>query len=272
MKALSTYAYLAAALSVLIYWSERQLFDSDLAVWIAVIIATLFAAIGKSSDALQQRRRQRNREEKAQILFEQLYGDARVADYVLYLRPFSTTGRLAVTNPKRRWLPFLPSYHEHRETLEFETLLSEAQPAALPLIALGRPGEHIGAGRIRVDDANWRDAFDHLVTQANWIIMIPSHEGETRWEITQLIAGRHLDKTVFLMPPQPPPATGIDLPAYWTSMRQELSALGLEMPTYNPAGLFFRIGPAGRPTRARYVPRLETTQLRDAFVGIIADL
>ena len=40
------------------------------------------------------------------------------------------------------------------------------------------------------------------------------------------------------------------------------------LPTYNCSGLFFRIGPAGRPTRARYVPRQEIAHLRHAFVGI----
>lgn len=271
MKALSTYAYLAAALTVLVYWTQRDAFDADSAVWIAALVATLLAAVGKASDTLRRRRRQHRREEKAQALFEQLDGDTRVTDYVLYLRPFSTTGRLAVSNPKRRWLPLLPGYYEHQGTLEFESLLSQALPPALPLVALGRPGEHIGAGRIRVDDADWRDAFERLVAQAAWIVMIPSHEGETRWEVTRLISDGHLDKTVFLMPPQPPPAKGIDLPVYWSTMREELSALGLEVPRYNPAGLFFRIGPAGRPTRARYVPRLETAQLHDAFAGITMD-
>lgn len=270
MRVLSTYCYLLAAVVVMIYWNQHDSFQSDYALWIAALVASFLAVAGKGFDALRQRRLQRTRDFHAQDLFScMMEGDDSFSPpaYVLYLRPFSTTGRLTVANPKRSWLPFLPGYFSRQDTLEFESLLSEALSPDLPLIALGSPGEHVGAARIPIADKDWREAFSRLVECATWIVMIPSHEGETRWEVAQLINGEYLAKVIFLMPPKLK-LDQINLPDYWSRLRDGLASLSVDMPEYNQAGLFFRLGREGSQTRARYVPRLTAQRLRDAFAGI----
>jgi hypothetical protein len=174
---------------------------------------------------------------------------------------------LIVTNPHWRWLPIFPSYFAHEKTLEFETLLSEALAPDLPLIALGRPGEHIGAGRLPVADEDWREVFQHLIRSAKWVVMIPSDEGETRWEVEQLVTQGYLNKTIFIMPPMPRTRQP-DVAVYWERARTSLQALPIQLPKYTEAGQLFRLSRAGKPYRGRYLPQLKAPLIRDRFLGL----
>ena len=239
-------------------------------IHVAVIAGSVLLFLGKTLTVLARRYEQRRRDGRAAALVGRLLDtsdSAAALRYVLFLRPFSTTGRLAVSNPKPRWLPLLPSYFAHEATLEFETVLSEALEPDLSLVALGRPGEHVGAGRVAVTDDDWKRLFQRLVKDARWIVMIPSHQGETRWEVRQLVAQEYLRKTVFLMPPTLRPG-GMDIAADWAEARAGLAADGVHLPPYTGGGQFFRLGWQGRWYRSRYLPRLTTGELRSSFAGI----
>ena len=44
----------------------------------------------------------------------------------------------------------------------------------MPVVALGKPGEVIGIGRILMDEKAWRSAAAELMANASLIICIPS--------------------------------------------------------------------------------------------------
>lgn len=272
MNILAYYSYLLAALVVLAHVVTRNPYglQHGVPLHVAAIASAVLLLLGKIFALYAQRRRQRRRDRRAATLLARLLETpGRPAPpYVVYLRPFSTTGRLTVTNPKPRWLPVLPSYFAHEATLEFETMLAEALPDKLPLVALGRPGEHVGAGRIAVSDEDWKGMFQRLIDSARWIVMIPSGEGETRWELQQLFAQDLLRKTIFVMPPALKKG-GIDVAAYWAQVREIVATDGVQLPPYIPAGQLFQLGRQGGFYRSRYLPRLTREELCVSLAGFI---
>jgi hypothetical protein len=266
VRILARYSYLFAALVAL----GHVVAQDAVPIHVAVIAGSVFLLLGRILTVLAQRSAQRRRDSRAAALVRGLLdedGSRQRTPYVLYLRPFSTTGRLAVSNPKPRWLPLVPSYFAREATLEFETVLAEALEPDLSLVALGRPGEHVGAGRIAVSDDRWRHVFARLVKDARWIVLIPSDHGETRWEVRELVGHDYLRKTIFLMPPTLRPG-GIDVAAEWTDARAGLVADGVQLPPYTGAGQLFRLGSQGRWCRSRYLPRLTIGELRSSFAGV----
>ncbi len=263
MKTLSRYCYGLAAVVVLLHTFDKDEYSLGFAIGMVAVATAAGGTLSWGSRRWNQHRRDR----KAAKVLKQIVDISKPgkhSDYVLFLRPFSTTSRLTIANPSRRWLPLLPSYFSHRNILEFETLISEALAPGLPLIALGRPGEHFGAGRIATSDEQWKNTFQHLVKNASWIILIPNDQGETRWELEWLISHAYLSKVVLLMPPKLK-SSKIDINTYWGKVRQGLKTAGVELPDYTPVGQFFRLGNSGRLFRSRYLPKLTVSWLRTTF-------
>lgn len=271
LRTLAYYCYILAAVPVVLRLLERNSSVAEMPMWAVIIASALFLIGGRLLMTLANFREQARRDKRASALFSSLIESQPTEDHVvpfaLYLRPFATTGRLIVTNPKRRWLPILPSYFEHEETLEFETLLSEALAPDLPLIALGKPGEHVGAGRLAVRDEDWRKVFLQLIGSARWILMIPNDEGETRWEVEQLVTQGYLHKTLFIMPPKLR-SKELDVTEYWQKAVSGLESLSIQLPQYNAAGQLFRLGRAGQYYRGRYLAKLTAPILRDRIAGL----
>jgi len=68
------------------------------------------------------------------------------------------------------------SYQE--KPVDFERLLAIAVDSYAPLIALGRPGEQVGAGRILTTEERWQEDFRKLAEAARLILLMPSaHPG-----------------------------------------------------------------------------------------------
>ena len=75
------------------------------------------------------------------------------------------------------------------------------EPVA-PVIALGKSGEQVGAGRVDVPDDRWQEAFTLMARSAHAIFLLPSERDGTYWEIDFLTCEPALlDRTVFLVPP-----------------------------------------------------------------------
>ncbi|WP_323002233.1 hypothetical protein [Denitromonas sp.] len=272
MNALVRYCYLLAALVVLVHLLTRGAPAGDgVSASAAAIGSSAFLLLGRVLAGWQRRALQRRRDARAEAILAQLLAapDAPVPPFAVYLRPFSVTGRLSVVNRRFRGLPFMRAYYAHEAEMEFERVLAAALAPALPLVALGRPGEAIGAGRIAVSDAVWKAMFQRLIGAARWIVMIPSDQGETRWEVQQLVAQDLLGKTVFIMPPALKRG-GIDVAAYWRQVRGGLSADGVCLPDYTSAGQVFRLGRGGRFYRSRYLPRLGASSLRRSLSGVVS--
>jgi len=147
-------------------------------------------------------------------------------DFGLYLRAFMTTDKLPIKG------------------FDFETMLAYSIAPTLPLVALGKPGEHLGAGRIRTTDEYWRDEILRLMEAARLILIIPSYRPGTLWEISTLREKGFFPKTIFIMPPE----LNFHGDKYSKDWQQTVDAAqekGVEFPFHVPSGLFFRLSPDG---------------------------
>ena len=125
--------------------------------------------------------------------------------YSIWLRPFTSTGRCWVTVRSgkaggRNDPAYLVGYRV--VVGDLETMLAAMMEPVAPVIALGRSGEQVGAGRIDVPEERWQEAFTVLARSARAIFLLPSEREGTHWEIDFLIGEPELlDRTVFVVPP-----------------------------------------------------------------------
>jgi hypothetical protein len=104
---------------------------------------------------------------------------------ILFLRSFNDEGTRAVTNAE------LATY--------------DAMRAYGPFIAIGKPGElrPAGAARIYLKNDKWRDVVLRLMHRSAAIVVAPGLTEGLDWEIGQIAARGHIDKSIFLFPPSP---------------------------------------------------------------------
>lgn len=183
----------------------------------------------------------RFRSDLARIVLEQapmFEREGYEVDLSLYLRPFQTTGAHRYVNPWFRGF-LMPHMLEEPYFLDLEHLLARALVPAAPLIALGRPGEHEGAGRVLTTEEDWREAVRRLLRCCGLIVVVPSAKEGTQWEIGEIIANGHIEKAVFIMPPSSP-FERRDAAADWEAARlATLERHGLTLPGYD--GRFGRV-------------------------------
>lgn len=151
---------------------------------------------------------QHRRDGQAELLRQSVTLGNEDRTFCLYLRPFRSTGSISVSvldstgymkTPRGKPLP--PTHDQRFHDLE--TLLAMALDGYTPLVALGRPGEQVGAGRILTTDENWRQVFSHLANKATLILLLPSPQPGTTWELRIVLNDFILlSKTLFIIPPQ----------------------------------------------------------------------
>jgi hypothetical protein len=170
--------------------------------------------------------------------------DSCLIAYYLFLRPFTSTGILGVSHPLFEVPPLTPEQlaeSDHSEDLE--SRLSDALTERGPLIALGKPGEHFGAGRIEVTDAVWQQEFAILAKSADRIFVVPSATPGCMWELNWLKRHRLLNRCLFLSPPA---STNIEeRTSEWASAADRLHAVGIELPGYDKRGKWFAVTETG---------------------------
>jgi hypothetical protein len=185
---------------------------------IAIIIA--FVEGRRLARNKDQQIAQRARDQRAVQIYDRIRAgepERQLPSYSLYLRPFTSTARariplrsavlkrsvseptMGVFDPE---LGKTTRYKRHVTFGDFETELAALVEADAPLIALGKTGEQIGAGRIRSDDKDWITSFERLAEHAIVIFLMPSiHEG-TQWEIKRIRDDAQLlRKTILYIPP-----------------------------------------------------------------------
>jgi hypothetical protein len=142
--------------------------------------------------------------------------------FYLYLRPFSITNKVPMINPERTQVQ--DSLYPDRR-LDFESVLTTALALrGIPLLALGKPGEAVGAGRYPTDDESWEDIFRKLGAAASGILVVPTLHPGTLLEVGWIVKNKQLSKTVFLQP---------DLgygPEEWHTLVEKYSTMGICFP------------------------------------------
>lgn len=157
------------------------------------------------------------------------------ARFGLYLRPFVTTNAIPLGR------------------IDLETILAYSFAPIMPIVALGQPGEHIGAGRIQTTDDRWQHEISRMLDRAALILCIPSARPGTLWELEQLKARALLGKTVFIMPRN----FMLDANSYqtfdwlyfsdeWGEAVRAAAGIGLCLPRFFRKGLLFKLRTDGR--------------------------
>ena len=174
----------------------------------------------------------------------------------LYLRPFDTTGRLRTFVDRAdpaALLKYGQELNNHRPTTDFERLLSNAVDPVGELIGLGRPGEHLGAGRLAVPDTEWQRRVRELAKRADCIFVLPGESLSTLWELRYLVQRELLSRTILIMLPE---AHGFDAGEHWNRARAAiLRKLRIRLPEYSPDGAFIMLDRKRRVERVAAIPR-----------------
>ncbi len=208
---------------------------------------------------------QHRRDLVAADLFHAIRTGRPVPPFILYLRPFASTD--AIAHQHIRAIPVgQTGLVVDADRLEFEGEIEAALRGTAPLVALGRPLEHIGAGRIAVPDSHWKAAIEALMRAAALILLLPSPRTGTLWEIDQLIAGGHLARTLILDPPDHGSTRAdYDPEAEWRAMQTAFARRGYGLPDDSRTGLVLRFHP-GRAAPEQVRHGLDGTHALGAIV------
>jgi hypothetical protein len=164
--------------------------------------------------------------------------------FAVFLRPFYTTDKIYTNQtmmfPQQQggttvMVPRVIAQHKLEDTLV------EAFRSTLPVVALGKPGETFGVGRILVDEDSWQKAAYELMQRASLVICLPSSRPGSHWELNQIMLNHYFSKTVFIMPPNPPSSfqTWKDLKEDWDLLKQQVASKGITIPEYKTDGYYF---------------------------------
>jgi hypothetical protein len=190
-----------------------------------------------------ERLEQQSRDVKAISMNEAIAMGVPLDPFALYLRPFFVTNRLTAANPSYHSSPLTTASYLHRRVIDLEERLLVAL-APMPLYALGRRGEAVGAGRLQTSNDVWQQQFIAWAQNATLIIVIPSDRPGTRWELEWLKSQGELSRCVFIVPPSDSFAE-LNVAAVWESIRTGL-ADAFEIPEYASEGRFFTLTETGR--------------------------
>jgi hypothetical protein len=209
---------------------------------------------------------QKRRDDYALLLFNAAKaGD--IQTFAVFLRPFYTTKKIrdyvqTQVYTGSGWMTTTQEY-------QLEQTIVEALDKLMPVVALGKPGEAIGVGRILINESIWRNAAAQLMDHATLIICIPSTRPGSEWELEEILRHGYLAKSVFIMPRDPS-----FLWFKWKMMRDDWARVaghmkdrGVAIPDYKRSGLVFSIRPlVGCSTERFYLPSPKT--LRDAITKL----
>jgi len=217
-------------------------------IYIPFLVVLFFGAIYLQDKKLKEFNAsyQARRDEAAIKLFNAARsGD--VQKFAVFLRPFYTTDKIKGTQ-----MFMVPQWSGGSMTMRPAMMMQGLEPTiigafgnTMPVVALGKPGETFGIGRILVDDDSWQSAASELMRDSSLIICVPSSRPGSKWELNQIIRTDYRTKTVFIMPPE---SFGgwKQLEEDWDLLRQQEVANGIAIPNYQRRGLLFSIDTKGQ--------------------------
>ncbi len=142
---------------------------------------------------------------------------------LLYLRSFADdTLPLATIASARRPFFELLSF---RGRDPFEEAVAWELATYGPVVAVGRPGHSLaslGAAREHLSDDTWKEQVAQRMDDARAIAVATGETPGLHWEVAQIVAAGHLDKTVFVFPP----VERDDADRRWTFTASALAAAG----------------------------------------------
>jgi hypothetical protein len=210
-----------------------------------MIVCALLGQIGQRYGQLAE-------DLRAQLLFRSLAGGASLRPYVLYLRPFKSTGAYLTRIRAGKYT----SYED------FERLLRTAAHSIGPLVALGETLELVGgAARIVSTESSWKTAAETLMRRAQVIVILPASHAGTLWELGRLIDQKWIAKTVFIDAANDSRTTFAQ-ETEWGHVVRLLARHGYRLPGDTPRGQVIAFGTSKEP---QWVEALNITNLDSAF-------
>ena len=220
-------------------WGER-------ALWTFGILSGL-VGIGIHRAAKEDAQRKRDETSLAVLKALRSSTPLPVKRFAVYARPFNSTDQLTTQNMDLAWIPGQTPTH-----IDLETKLTRALQGRLHTVALGRPGEMMGSGRIDVAESEWQSAFVLLASNAALVLLLPSSRAGTHWETEWLLKNAR-DRLLLIMPMSPTPSQSYR--GEWEKAGVTLSQIGVELPPYDDRGAIFRINSEGKPIAITRLPR-----------------
>jgi hypothetical protein len=173
--------------------------------------------------------------------------------FSLYLRAFETTGRMRCKADSSMKAPVFDSRNFDDRLSDFETVLAESVETGMPMVALGEPGEHTGAGRVASSQNCWKEEIELLTSSATVILLLPSTRPGTLWEMNFLHSNRLFKKTIIAVPAKHsrPDFLSRDHDEYdwegsWEALRREMSEKKVELPEYDKGGQLISLCEEGK--------------------------
>ena len=241
----------------------------DKSIWISVFVlyfgtCYLLYKKKKKYDAAYQARR-----DEAAIKLFNAARSGEVEKFAVFLRPFYTTDKIAQNEYVNEFVTEGGQTRIQQHTIRhpLEETIVEALRYTMQVIALGKPGETRGVGRILVDDANWQSAASELMSRALLLICVPSSRPGTRWELNEIIETHYLRKTVFVMPPDQSLWGWTEIRDGWVLVSQQMAAYGIAIPQYDKDGLLFSINARDQCTTEKLYLNSER-DLNETFIRL----
>lgn len=213
--------------------------------WVGlVLIYTVGRNLASQWYRLGREKRQVKRDLRAALLVERLE-QGHDEPFSLYLRSFSDED----TFRRRKgfwWYVLLEGDVTtlDRETLEL--LIAQRMRIRLPMIALGPPGDALGAGRLATSEAEWKDLAVFLMDRARMIFIVPGSSEGVLWEIRHLARDHHA-KTRYIMPPVNfHGGDAARAEEHWDNARLPAIPRGIDLPRYDPRGAQLILDANGR--------------------------
>lgn len=218
---------------------------------VALIIMLVTGASGKFFERRHKQSTQSKRDRRAQLIFEQAC-QGRAGDYSLYLRAFTTTGQMPAEDTSTLLQPGFDPRDIEGQVVDLEGVFAQVLESSAPIVALGRPGEQFGSGRLKTEDDRWRNDLKVLADSALILLVLPSPGESLQWEIEWIIRHGHLKKSLFVMPPKiswsltlrgrPRPFPWAET---WHALRERFANNGITLPAYEKGGMIFFLGEDG---------------------------
>lgn len=235
--------YMFAGITLAFLWLAMTP-DFSIQAFLGVGVLVLFGAgsatyLSYISDYCGQNRR----DLQAAKLDHALAAGEKATPYVLYLRPFASTDQfseVAESGPMvARMADAAGASAPTTERFELEHQIQRCTKSIGPLVALGQPLEHLGAGRILTTDANWKTVALRLMLQAELIILLPSSREGTLWEIDTILTRDMIRRTIIIDPPnleRQRAAKRYDHAVEWADIQEAFQRHGYALPDETAKG------------------------------------
>ncbi|MEU8989401.1 hypothetical protein AB0C98_23725 [Streptomyces sp. NPDC048558] len=289
---LATYTWGAVMLSPYSAWIAHGLniwhSDAALALSLPVMYGGYYAAHHSSKRDVWRDQKRRNVEASA-TLKRILAGEPHVA-ITLYLRAFMTEDRFSA-QPLMRG----DGIASHNDHLDLEELLRRALYPHSQLMGVGNWGALSGSAQVRAQSADWKKLVDLLIREAELLIIVPSAQPGTFWELQQIRYRKKLRKTIFIMPENSarsprmeyaenqyfgkpfirrtnPGMHILNHQAEWQRVAVEAAKTGIHLPQYQRTGAAFTLGEDGNVSKLLPLNIIPHARRKRRLQWLIAEL